>query len=137
MLPLREGSLTATVESVLGNEVGLRLEGVSKIGATGDSFRECTHEDSYRCGHWGAELAWLGFVKIDRSRKAVTRFELVGLGETHLPRDRRGGKPDGKVHAVPTGVVVELASDCSANRTGWPPLADARLQGYVNYWDLK
>ena len=50
--------------------------------------------------------------------------------------NRKTGKDDDELHFYPTGLVVELASDCSANRTGWPSMAPHRHRHEgINYWD--
>jgi hypothetical protein len=134
-LPLRSGELTWVVEEVTENEIRSRLEGFSKVGAGLEEARKCPCKDSYRCSHWGTELSYRGFMKFDRFRKTISEFRLVGLGETTTKHNRTTLRHDREVNVFPTGLVVELAADCPANRNGWHPLAPYRMRhARIDYW---
>jgi hypothetical protein len=131
---LRAGDLTWTVEEVTPNAIQLRLEGFSQVGSSAEDVRKCSCKNPGGCEHWGCDLHYLGSVTIDRAKKTIVAFRLVGRGDTFTRLNRKTAAMDTTVHTLPTGVVFELASDCSANRHGWPPLAVERY-GKV-YWNL-
>lgn len=136
MVRLRSGDLTWVVEEVTANEVRTRLEGYSKTGASLEETQKCPCKDAYGCTHWGSELNYLGFMKYDRSKKAIVDFRLVGLGETLTKYNRKTMKNDPEVQRLPTALAIELASDCSANQGGWHPLAPHRMRhARINYWN--
>jgi hypothetical protein len=134
-LALRSGDLTWVVEEVTENEVQMRLEGFSKVGASPADLKNCSCKNPLGCYHWGCELHYLGFMKIDRSKKAISELRMVALGETITKYNRKILRNDAEVQVVPTALVIELASDCPANRGGWHPLQPQRLRPWFNYWD--
>jgi hypothetical protein len=132
MPDLRSGDLTWTVEEVSAEEIRLRLQGFSKVGlGQEDSKKAKASLDGL-----GSDLNYLGWMKFNRAKKAIVDFRMVALGETWTKWNRKTEKMDDELHFYPTGLVVELASDCSANRTGWPNAAPRRLlHERINYWD--
>jgi hypothetical protein len=70
----RETSLTLTVEDAAAETLTLRLDGFAKLGKELDDKSKL--EKSTR----GSEVRVLGYVAVDRARKAITRFDVVGLG---------------------------------------------------------
>jgi hypothetical protein len=136
VLPFREGDLTWTVEEVDSKEVVMRLEGFSKVGGGPEEMKKCSCRSAHDCNHYGSDLDYHGFMKIDRSKNAIVEFRLVGLGETRTKYNRRIEKYDAQVHQVPTGLVIELASDSPVNRTGWPSMAPHRMRQFrFDYWN--
>jgi hypothetical protein len=73
LLP-RETSLTLTVETVAPESLTLRLDGFAKLGR---EFDEKLHKEK---NSRGSDVRLLGYVTVDRSRNALTRFDIVGLG---------------------------------------------------------
>lgn len=134
ILPLRQGELVMAVEEVTAKEVRLRLEGFSKVGGTEEEMRACTCESQRRCPHWGCDLQYYGFARIDRARQALSEFRLVGLGDTWTRVRRADSKYGTEVARYPTGILLELPADVPANRGGWPPLAPQRLNVGFDYW---
>jgi hypothetical protein len=136
MLRLRAGDLHWTVEEVTDSEVRTRIEGFSKVGAAPDECRTCSCKDTYRCNHWGTELVYRGFMRYDRSKKVIRELRLVALGETTTRHNRKTLRHDKHVNVYPTGLVIELAADCPANRNGWHPLAPHRMRhASIDYWN--
>ncbi len=135
-LALRAGELAATVEEVTAKEVRMRLEGFSKVGGTEEEIRRCGCEGPRACPHWGCDLAYTGVARIDRARQAIVEFRLIGLGETwtRLKREQGVLGYGSEICRYPTGLAIELPSDCPANRGGWPPLAPQRLRASFDYW---
>jgi hypothetical protein len=134
---LRSGDLSWTVDEVTDKMLSMRLEGFSKVGGSRDDVQKCSCKSVHACNHWGSDLNYLGFMKIDRAQKAIVELRMVALGETHTRYDRKTMKYDNEVRAVPTGLVIELASDCPANRGGWHPLEPYRMRHVpFNYWDV-
>lgn len=72
-LPARESSMTLTVEDVTAETITMRLDGAAKLGKTSDE--KALKEKNSR----GSELRVLGYVRYDRSKKAITRFDVAGL----------------------------------------------------------
>lgn len=135
---LRSGGLTWVVEEVTDGEILTRIEGFSKVGAGLEDARKCPCADMRGCSHWGTELSYRGVLKFDRSKKTISEFRLVALGETATKHNRQTLKQDKDVNVFPTGLVVELAPDCPANRNGWHPWAPHRMRhGKIDYWNPK
>jgi len=70
----RETRLSLTVESVTPESLTLRLDGTAKLG------REFEETPKAEKNTRGSELRVLGYVAVDRARKTITRFDVVGLG---------------------------------------------------------
>jgi hypothetical protein len=71
----RETRMTITVERITGEAIDLRLDGYASLGrALDESRREQPHSR-------GCEVRVLGFVRYDRRREAIDRFDVVGVGE--------------------------------------------------------
>lgn len=135
MWPLRAGDLTWAVEEVSKEEIRLRLQGFSKVGLSQEASKKAKILPEANNG-FGSDLNYLGWMKINRAKKAVVDFRMVALGETWTKWNRKTEKDDDELHFYPTGLVVELAGDCSANRTGWPSMAPHRHRHEgINYWD--
>jgi hypothetical protein len=135
--PLRSGDLTWTVQKVSPSVIQMRIEGFSRVGGKPEEVRHCSCKNPKLCNHWGCDLRYLGFIKIDRSKQAIVDLRIVALGETTTRYDRRTLSNDSEVHTVPSGLVIELASDCPANRGGWNPLMPYRMRHFrINYWNL-
>jgi hypothetical protein len=133
--PLRSGALTWTVEEVAENAVHLRFEGFSKVGGSPEEVHKCSCKNPRLCNHWGCDLHYLGFMKIDRAKQTIVDLRMVALGETTTRYNRKILANDLEVRAVPTGLVIELAPDCPANRHGWPPMAPQLYRTWINYWN--
>ena len=96
-------SLTLTVEAVTPESLVMRLDGFAKLGREFDVklHKEKNSRDS--------DVRLLGAVTVDRSRNAITRFDIVGLGQAwgnKMEYVRREIRLD----AVPWlyGIAVEL-----------------------------
>jgi len=138
VMPLRECELRWTVEQVSESEIRLRLDGYSKVGGAAEALQHCQCNNVNGCGHWGTDLKYRGHAVISRSSSSIREFQLVGLGETRTRYNRWSTTFDSKVNVYPTGLVVELASDCPANRNGWHPRAPVRmLHAGIDYWNPK
>jgi hypothetical protein len=74
-LPARETTLTLTVETATAESLSMRLDGTAKLGKEMDDKGKA--EKSSR----GSEVRVLGYVTVDRAKKAITRFDVVGLGQ--------------------------------------------------------
>jgi hypothetical protein len=102
LLP-RETTLTLTVEAVTPEALTLRLDGFAKLGR---EFDEKLHKEK---NSRGSDVRLLGTMTVDRSRNAITRFDIVGLGQAwgnKMEYVRREIRLD----AVPWlyGIAVEL-----------------------------
>jgi hypothetical protein len=73
-LPTRESSMTLLVEKADDATLLLRLEGYAHLG------RELALEPRAEPGGRGCELRLLGKVHYDRKKRAITRFDAVGVG---------------------------------------------------------
>lgn len=132
----RSGELRWIVEDVSDTEIRTRIVGFSKVGGDAGATQSCSCKETSSCGHWGAELSYLGYVTIARSDSTIREFKLVALGETRTKFNRRKSSTDTEVNVVPTALVIELASDCPANNHGWHALAPVRMRhARINYWD--
>jgi len=73
LLP-RETSLTLTVEAATADTITMRLDGAAKLGK---EFDEKLHKEK---NSRGSDVRLLGYVAVDRTKNAITRFDIVGLG---------------------------------------------------------
>jgi hypothetical protein len=73
LLP-RETAMSLTVESVSADSLTLRLDGAAKLGKDFDENGKSGKNTR------GSDVRVLGYVGVDRARKAITRFDVVGLG---------------------------------------------------------
>jgi len=73
LLP-RETALTLTVESVTPESVSMRLDGTARLG------KEFDEKGKSGKNTRGCDVRILGYVAVDRARKAITKFDVVGLG---------------------------------------------------------
>jgi hypothetical protein len=104
LLP-RETAMTLTVDAVTPESIAMRLDGAAKLGK---EFDEKLHKEK---NSRGSEVRMLGYVTVDRSRNAITRFDVVGLGRAwgnKMEYVRREIRLD----TVPWiyGIAVELVS---------------------------
>ncbi len=116
---LRAGELRLTVEEASPARIRMRLEGQVSLGAAYDAAA-CEKRAWNESGGVGYEPRLLGFVEIDVPAGAVTRFDLVALGETYgtLGGDLRYFYRPGR---HPLGIAFELVdSAVTAHRV--PPL---------------
>jgi hypothetical protein len=70
----RETALTLTVDDVAPGSFTMRLDGAAKLG------KELEDKARKEKNTRGSEVRVLGYVGVDRARKAITRFDIVGLG---------------------------------------------------------
>jgi hypothetical protein len=70
----RETNLTLTVENVTPETIAMRLDGTAKLGK--ELEEKARKEKNTR----GSDVRILGYVSVDRSKNAITRFDIVGLG---------------------------------------------------------
>lgn len=73
-LPVRESTMTLTVEAVDEKSIALRLDGDAKLGNEFDEKRR--KEPNSR----GCELRIAGKVLYDRAKQTIDRFDVVGVG---------------------------------------------------------
>lgn len=125
-VPLRGGEMKLTVEKAGAGGVELRLDGYALMGETFEELKskprptDVHAKDAYG-GISGCDIRLLGYLKYDASKKAFTRFDVVGIGESwgHLTNWSLGG--DGAaLRRWPYGVAFALApADAPADRV--PP----------------
>jgi hypothetical protein len=110
---VRAGELTLTVEAVSASSVRLRLEGFARLG---NEAPKDVAEGKHACvDQWGYEPRVLGFIEYDRRSQAITRFDVVALGD-HFGRL---GICDSatRVGLQPLGISFELVTgDAPADR---------------------
>ena len=113
---VKAAELRAIVESADANHVLLKLEGRALLAAGGDV------DASPR----GYDAALLGYVRHDRAKDRIDRFDLVALGE-HWGEGTftRGARPGRK----PLGVAFELADGSKPGDTV-PPQAAREERAY-------
>jgi len=70
----RETALSLTVETVTADALTLRLDGAAKLGKELDENAKSSRNTR------GSDVRVLGYVGVDRARRAITRFDVVGLG---------------------------------------------------------
>jgi len=71
----RETRMTLTVERVTPEAIEMRLDGYGRLG------RELEEELRKQPNSRGCEVRLLGFVTYDRSKAAIGRFDVLGIGE--------------------------------------------------------
>jgi hypothetical protein len=74
-LPLREGTMTLTVERADDAEIVMRLDGYAKLGKRLDE--KTRKEENSR----GSELRIRGEVRYDRRKQTCTAFDVAGVGK--------------------------------------------------------
>lgn len=114
---VRSRRMMLTVEEVTPALIRLRLEGSALLATAADP----------KAAKRGYDVRLLGYLQFDRARKAITRFDVVALGEHwgegNLTRGARPGR-------TPLGVAFELArGDEPADRV--PPQAAREIQRYL------
>ncbi|HVE40968.1 MAG TPA: hypothetical protein VNM14_13825 [Planctomycetota bacterium] len=70
----RETALSLTVETVSPESLTLRLDGAAKLGKEFDETAKVGKNTR------GSDVRVLGYVGVDRARRTITRFDVVGLG---------------------------------------------------------
>jgi hypothetical protein len=115
---VRSAKMTLTVEEVTGASVRLRLDGSALMSTEADADRSSR----------GFDVSLLGYVSYDRTAAAITRFDLVAVGqhwgEGTYTRGARLGR-------TPLGIVFELAKgDAPADRI--PPQGARELRTYLS-----
>lgn len=74
-LPARDTRMTLTVEQATDTTILLRLDGYARLGKELDEkLRSQAHSR-------GCEIRVLGYVGYDRTKKAISRFDVVGVGQ--------------------------------------------------------
>jgi hypothetical protein len=74
-LPTRDATMTLTVQRVDEKTVLLRLDGYARLGKELDT--DLRAQPNSR----GSEVRVLGYVGYDRSKQAISRFDVVGVGQ--------------------------------------------------------
>jgi hypothetical protein len=73
-LPVRQSTMSLTVERVTGEAIAFRLDGFGQMGKPWDENRRSQPHSR------GCELRVLGFLNYDRGGQRFDRFDLVGVG---------------------------------------------------------
>jgi hypothetical protein len=114
--------MTLTVVEATATRVKLRLDGKALLSTTGGLPKGDTIAKYAR----GYDAALLGYLEFDRAKPAVTRFDVVALGdhwgESELTRNARAGR-------APLGVAMQLADGKQAS-DAVPPQAARDRGGY-------
>ena len=103
---VRAGELTLTVDAVTATSVRLRLDGFAKLGKAPPA---AVAEGKCACiDQWGYEPRLLGFIEYNPQKKAITRFDVVALGD-HFGRL---GIADSaaRIGLQPLGITFELVT---------------------------
>ena len=105
-VPLRESTLTITVEKADARQILLRADGYVKLGKEfGDASRDKPETR-------GCELRVLGEISYDRSQQRVNRFDLVGTGRAWGNKMNYVGREVRLAdHPWHYGIACELVSD--------------------------
>jgi hypothetical protein len=113
---VRQRRLTLTVEEAGDKRVRLRLDGAVLLATTVDAAK----------ADRGFDARLLGHIEYDREKKALTRFDVVALGD-HWGETiyTRGARPGRK----PLGIAFELSSGAAADRV--PPQAARDFNNYL------
>jgi len=91
-LPARDATMTLTVQHADGKTILLRLDGYARLGKEFDD--DLRSQPNSR----GSEVRVLGTIAYDRSKGAITRFDVVGVGQAwgnrmnYLKREIRLGQ---------------------------------------------
>jgi hypothetical protein len=73
-LPARDATMTLTVQHADDKTILLRLDGYARLG------KELDDDLRSQPNSRGSEIRVLGYVGYDRSKQAITRFDVVGVG---------------------------------------------------------
>ncbi len=104
-LPARESAMTLTVEEATSDAIRMRLDGWAKLGRErDDAAREAKNSR-------GSDLRVLGYLACDRAKRALTRFDVVGLGRAWGNKMEYVGR-EVKLDAYPWtyGIAAELVT---------------------------
>ena len=74
-LPARDTKMTLTVEKADGKSILLRLDGYARLGKEFDEKAKSAAHSR------GCEIRVLGYVNYDRTKNAITRFDVAGIGQ--------------------------------------------------------
>jgi hypothetical protein len=74
-LPARQTAMSLAVEEATPERISLRLDGHAKLGKEYDESALATPHSR------GCEVRVMGSVRYDRAKKAIDRFDLVGVGK--------------------------------------------------------
>lgn len=74
-LPTRDANMSLTVLRVDDKSILLRLDGYARLG------KELDNDLRSQPNSRGSEIRVLGYVGYDRSKQAIARFDVVGVGE--------------------------------------------------------
>ncbi len=110
---VRAAELTLTVDAVSPSSIRLRLDGFARLG--NEAPKDVTEGKRACVDQWGYEPRVLGFIDYDRKKQAVTRFDVVALGEQF----GRLGICDSatRIGLQPLGISFELVTgDAPADR---------------------
>jgi hypothetical protein len=115
---VHQAAMTLTVEEVSPAAVSLRLDGSVLLANAADAAK----------ANRGFDARLLGYVRYNREKKAMERFDVVALGlhwgEGTYTRGARPGR-------TPLGIAFELArGDSPADVV--PPQGSRSLRGYMN-----
>jgi hypothetical protein len=114
---IRQHKLTLTVEEVSATKIGLRLDGSALLATKADVNK----------ADRGFDVRLLGHIDLDRTRKAITRFDVVAVGEHWGQGTYTGGARPGR---TPLGVAFELSrGDSAADLV--PPQGARELSRYL------
>lgn len=110
---VRAGELTLTVEAVSPSSIRMRLDGFAKLGS--EPPKDVADGKCACINQWGYEPRVLGYIDYDREKKAVTRFDVVALGE-HFGRLGISDSAT-RIGLQPLGISFELVTgDAPADR---------------------
>ncbi|HTK74446.1 MAG TPA: hypothetical protein VL371_04255 [Gemmataceae bacterium] len=74
-LPTRDATMSLTVQRVDDKSILLRLDGYARLG------KELDNDLHSQPNSRGSEIRVLGYVGYDRNKQAITRFDVVGVGD--------------------------------------------------------
>jgi hypothetical protein len=115
---IRSHKLTMTVEEVSAGQVRLRLDGSALLSTDADTKK----------ADRGFDVRLLGHIAFDRDKKAVTRFDVVAVGDHWGEGTFTGGARPGR---TPLGVAFELShGDSAADLV--PPQGARELPRYLH-----
>jgi hypothetical protein len=120
---VRTNAIALTVTEATPSSLKLRLDGKVLLSTTAESPRSKDIADHER----GYDAGLLGYIEVDRRKSAITRFDVVALGD-HWGEGTytRGARP-GK---TPFGIAFELADGKQAADVV-PPQASRDIGGYL------
>jgi len=110
---VRGAELTLTVIGVTRSTIRLQLDGRVRLGA--DAPAEVAEGKCASISQWGYEPRVLGFIDFNQQQRAITRFDVVALGD-HFGRLGIADSAT-RLGLQPLGISFELVpADVPANR---------------------